>query len=80
MSHRPVVWRNRANFQFDRFRRTASVIAASVADEVEAGQLAALPLDGVGLLKEMKLIVPTGVPAGALAARFAAHALRHSAD
>lgn len=54
------------------------VLASSVADEVAAGHLVALPLADADLVKEIKLIVPAPLPATSAAARFAAHALGHT--
>jgi DNA-binding transcriptional LysR family regulator len=57
-------------------RGVSLVIAASVADEVRAGQLVALRLNAVELVKELKIISPIGLPDAAPAARFVAHILR----
>jgi DNA-binding transcriptional LysR family regulator len=57
-------------------RGVSLVIAASVADEVRAGQLVALRLNAVELVKELKVISPIGLPDAAPAARFVAHVLR----
>ena len=57
-------------------RGVSLVIAASVADEVRAGQLVALRLNAVELVKELKVISPVGLPDAAPAARFVAHVLR----
>jgi DNA-binding transcriptional LysR family regulator len=56
-------------------RGVSIVMAAAVADEVKAGQLVALRLKDVALVKEMKVIAPLGIPAAAPAARFVAHVL-----
>jgi DNA-binding transcriptional LysR family regulator len=57
-------------------RGVSLVIAAAVADEVKAGQLIALRLKDTELVKELKIILPIGVPDAAPAARFVAHILR----
>jgi DNA-binding transcriptional LysR family regulator len=57
-------------------RGVSLVLAATVADEVQAGQLVALPLKGIELVKELKVISPVGVPDAAPAARFVAHVLK----
>jgi DNA-binding transcriptional LysR family regulator len=57
-------------------RGVSLVIAAAVADEVKAGQLVALRLKDIELVKELKIISPIGVPDAAPAARFVAHVLR----
>jgi DNA-binding transcriptional LysR family regulator len=57
-------------------RGVSLVIAAAVADEVRAGQLVALRLNAVELVKELKVISPVGLPDAAPAARFVAHVLR----
>jgi DNA-binding transcriptional LysR family regulator len=57
-------------------RGVSLVIAAAVADEVRAGQLVALRLNAVELVKELKIISPIGLPDAAPAARFVAHVLR----
>jgi DNA-binding transcriptional LysR family regulator len=59
-------------------RGISIVMAAAVADEVKAGQLFAIRLRHVDLAKETKVILPTGAPPTAPAARFAAHVLRHA--
>lgn len=51
------------------------VMEASVADEVASGTLVALPLAGVELVKETKIVLPRDMPATAPARRFLAHAL-----
>lgn len=51
------------------------VMEASVADEVASGTLIALPLAGVELVKETKIVLPRDMPATAPARRFLAHAL-----
>jgi DNA-binding transcriptional LysR family regulator len=56
-------------------RGISLVLAAAVADEVNAGQLVALPLTGIELAKELKIIVPIGLPEAAPAARFLVHIL-----
>jgi DNA-binding transcriptional LysR family regulator len=56
-------------------RGVSIVMAAAVADEVKAGQLVALRLKDIALVKEMKVIAPLGIPAAAPAARFVAHVL-----
>jgi DNA-binding transcriptional LysR family regulator len=57
-------------------RGVSLVIAAAVTDEVRAGQLVALPLNGIELVKELKIISPIGLPQAAPAARFVTHVLR----
>jgi DNA-binding transcriptional LysR family regulator len=57
-------------------RGVSLVIAAAVADEVRAGQLVALPLKDIELVKELKIILPIGLPDAAPATRFVAHVLR----
>jgi DNA-binding transcriptional LysR family regulator len=57
-------------------RGVSLVIAAAVADEIRAGQLVALPLKGIELVKELKIILPIGLPDAAPATRFVAHVLR----
>jgi DNA-binding transcriptional LysR family regulator len=57
-------------------RGVSLVIAGAVADEIKAGQLVALRLKDVELMKEMKVISPLGVPAAGAATRFVAHVLR----
>jgi len=59
-------------------RGVSLVLAAAVVDEVRAGQLVALPLTGLELAKELKIIVPVGLPEAAPAARFAAHILKET--
>jgi DNA-binding transcriptional LysR family regulator len=56
-------------------RGVSIVMAAAVADEVKAGQLVALRLKDIALMKEMKVIAPLGIPAVAPGARFVAHVL-----
>jgi DNA-binding transcriptional LysR family regulator len=56
-------------------RGVSLVIAAAVTDEVRAGQLVALPLRGIELAKELKIISPAGLPEAAPASRFVAHVL-----
>jgi len=56
-------------------RGISLVLAAAVADEVKAGQLIALPLSGIELAKELKIILPIGLPDAAPAARFAAYVM-----
>jgi DNA-binding transcriptional LysR family regulator len=56
-------------------RGVSLVIAAAVADEVRAGQLVTLPLDGAELVKDLKVISPVGLPETAPASRFVAHVL-----
>lgn len=51
------------------------VLAAAVADEVQAGDLVALPFAGAELVKDIRLIVPDPLPTGSAAALFAEHAL-----
>ncbi|HET7888956.1 MAG TPA: LysR family transcriptional regulator [Bradyrhizobium sp.] len=56
-------------------RGISLVIGAAVADEVRSGSLVALPLDGVELTKELKIISPAGLPDAAPASRFVSHVL-----
>jgi LysR family transcriptional regulator, low CO2-responsive transcriptional regulator len=51
-------------------RGISLVIEAAVSDEVRAGQLVALPLNGVELAKDLKIISPSGLPEAAPAMRF----------
>lgn len=51
------------------------VLASAVSDEVAARDLVPLPLAGVDLAKDIRLIVPTALPSRSAAARFTAHAL-----
>ena len=57
-------------------RGVSLVIAAAVADEVRAGQLVALRLKDIELVKELKIISPIGLPDAAPAARFVAQVLK----
>jgi len=57
-------------------RGVSLVVAAAVTDEVRAGQLVALRLKNIELVKELKIISPIGLPDAAPAARFVAHVLR----
>lgn len=57
-------------------RGVSLVVAAAVADEVRAGQLVALRLKSIELVKELKIIAPIGLPDAAPAARFVARVLR----
>ena len=59
-------------------RGVSLVIAAAVADEVQAGALVALRLKGIELVKELKVISPIGLPDTAPAARLVAHVLGDS--
>jgi DNA-binding transcriptional LysR family regulator len=56
-------------------RGISLVIAAAVTDELRAGQLVALPINGIELAKELKIIAPVGLPEAAPASRFVAHVL-----
>jgi DNA-binding transcriptional LysR family regulator len=56
-------------------RGVSIVMAAAIADEIAAGQLVALRLRDIDLVKETKVIAPLGIPAAAPAARFVAHML-----
>jgi DNA-binding transcriptional LysR family regulator len=56
-------------------RGVSLVLASAVADELRAGQLVALRLDAVELVKELKIIAPIGLPDAAPAARFVAYVL-----
>jgi DNA-binding transcriptional LysR family regulator len=56
-------------------RGISLVMAAAVAEEVRAGQLVALSLNGIKLAKELKIISPVGLPETAPASRFVAHVL-----
>jgi DNA-binding transcriptional LysR family regulator len=60
-------------------RGISLVLAAAVTDEVRAGQLVALPLKGIELAKELKIISPVGLPEAAPASRFVAHVLSNAA-
>ena len=57
-------------------RGVSLVFAAAVADEVRAGQLVALRLERIELVKELKIISPMGLPEAAPAARFIVHVLK----
>jgi len=61
-------------------RGVSLVIAAAVADEVRAGQLVALRLKDIELVKELKIISPIGLPDAAPAARFVARVLRDACN
>lgn len=61
-------------------RGVSLVIAAAVADEVRAGQLVALRLKDIELVKELKIISPIGLPDAAPAARFVAQVLRDACN
>lgn len=56
-------------------RGISLVIEAAVTDEVRAGQLVVLPLDGIELAKDLKIISPSGLPEAAPASRFMSHVL-----
>jgi DNA-binding transcriptional LysR family regulator len=57
-----------------RAGRGASIVMwAAIADEVALGQLVALTIEGVELFKEIKLVVPDGLPSIAPAKMFLAH-------
>jgi DNA-binding transcriptional LysR family regulator len=56
-------------------RGISLVIEAAVTDEVRAGQLVVLPLNGIELAKDLKIISPSGLPETALATRFISHVL-----
>ncbi|RKE73505.1 LysR family transcriptional regulator [Pseudorhodoplanes sinuspersici] len=56
-------------------RGLSIVMAATVVDEVAAGQLVALPLKAIDLAKELKIITPLYLPSAAPAARFVARAM-----
>lgn len=60
-------------------RGISLVIEAAVTDEVRAGQLVVLPLDGIELAKELKIVAPVGLPEAAPATRFISHLLRRPA-
>jgi DNA-binding transcriptional LysR family regulator len=60
-------------------RGVSIVMAAAVADEVKAGQLVALRLKDIELVKDMKVIAPLGIPAASPGARFVAHVLGEKA-
>ena len=60
-------------------RGISIVMAATVADEVAAGQLVALPFKAVDLVKELKIITPLHLPPAAPAVRFAAHVMDEAA-
>lgn len=53
-------------------RGVSIVMAATVADEVAAGLLVAVPLKAVDLAKELKIITPLSVPSSSPAGRFVA--------
>jgi DNA-binding transcriptional LysR family regulator len=59
-------------------RGISLVIEAAVTDEVRAGQLVVLPLSGIELAKDLKVISPSGLPEAAPASRFIAHVLKES--
>jgi DNA-binding transcriptional LysR family regulator len=59
-------------------RGISLILAAAVTDEVRAKQLVALPLDGIELAKELKVIAPVGLPEAAPASLFVAHVLRNA--
>ena len=61
-------------------RGVSLVIAAAVADEVRAGQLVALRLKDIELVKELKIISPIGLPDAAPAARFVAQVLKDACN
>ncbi|MFC3228813.1 LysR family transcriptional regulator [Marinibaculum pumilum] len=56
-------------------RGASLVLAATVADELAAGSLAAVALDGPPLAKKTRLVLPQDLPETAPAARLAAHLL-----
>ncbi|CFX08702.1 Transcriptional regulator [Candidatus Filomicrobium marinum] len=53
-------------------RGASIVLEAAVTDEVASGQLVMLPLEGIELAKEIKVIVPDGLPSTAPAMKFLA--------
>jgi DNA-binding transcriptional LysR family regulator len=57
-------------------RGISLVIEAAVSDEVRAGQLVVLPLNGIELAKDLKIISPSGLPDAAPARRFMSHVLK----
>lgn len=57
-------------------RGISLVIKSAVADEVRAGQLVVLPLNGIELAKDLKIISPSGLPEAAPATRFISHVLK----
>jgi DNA-binding transcriptional LysR family regulator len=59
-------------------RGISLVMEAAVSDEVRAGQLVALPLNGIELAKDLKIISPSGLPEAAPATRFMSHVLKES--
>lgn len=59
-------------------RGVSLVIEAAVTDEVRAGQLVVLPLNGIELAKDLKIISPSGLPEAVPATRFIAHVLKES--
>lgn len=61
-------------------RGISIVMAATVADEVAAGQLVALPIKGVDLVKELRIMTPLYLPPAAPAARFAARVMDGAGD
>ena len=56
-------------------RGVSLVIAAAITDEIRAGQLVALPLSGIELAKELKIILPSGLPEAAPTSRFLTYVL-----
>lgn len=57
-------------------RGISLVLEAAVSDEVRAGQLVALQLNGIELAKDLKIISPSGLPEAAPATRFISHVLK----
>ncbi len=57
-------------------RGISLVIEGAVSDEVRAGQLVALALNGIELAKDLKIIAPSGLPEAAPAKRFMSHVLK----
>jgi DNA-binding transcriptional LysR family regulator len=51
------------------------VMASAVSDEVKAGTLVALRIEGLKLVKQTRIVVPAGIPSTAAAHRFLNHAL-----
>ena len=57
-------------------RGISLVIKTAVSDEIRAGQLVALTLNGIELAKDLKIISPSGLPEAAPATRFMSHVLK----
>jgi len=59
-------------------RGVSLVIAAAVTDEIKASQLVALPLSGIELAKELKIILPSGLPEASPTSRFLNYVLENA--